>query len=168
MTRYDLSAVPPQGEYVAKQCPVRAQNDTLLPCEPLPPPPELQRRFDRGREFEGSAVEQLEQVSTEVIVAAAETEEELEASTADAMESLVSVIVGGRLPTDRAGKGVGKPDLLVVADNGGYRPVDVKHHMALEPAQADRRSLPALCSSLAEQRLEAATVDDQFWAKKRG
>ena len=166
MTRYDLSAVRPQGGYVAKQCPVRAQNDTLRPCEPLPAPPELQRRFDRGRDFEASTVERLEQVSEEVVVAAAETEEELEVSTADAMESRVSVIVGGRLPTDRAGKRVGKPDLLVVADDGGYRPVDVKHHMALEPAQADRRGLPALCSSLAEQRLEVATVDDQFWAKK--
>jgi predicted RecB family nuclease len=167
VTRYDLSAVPPQGGYVAKQCPVRVQNNALRPSEPLPPSPERQRRFDQGRGFEGSTVEHLEQVSTEVVVAAAETEEELEASTADAMESLVSVIVGGRLPTDSAGKRVGKPDLLVVADNGGYRPVDAKHHMTLEPAQDDRRGLPALCSSLAQPRLEDATVNDQYWAKKR-
>jgi len=167
MTRYDLSAVRPQGGYVAKQCPVRAQNDTVRPCEPLQASPELQRRFDQGRGFEGSTVDHLEQVSAEVVVAAAETEEELEASTADAMESRVPVIVSGRLPTDRVGKRVGKPDLLVVAGDGGYRPVDVKHHMTLEPAQADRRGLPALSSSLAEPRLEDATVNDQYWAKKR-
>jgi predicted RecB family nuclease len=167
LTRYDVSAVPPQGGYVAKQCPVRAQNDVLRPSEPLPASPELQRRFDRGREFEGSAVELLEEVLPEVVVAAAESEEELEASTADAMAGRISVIVAGRLPTDRVGKRVGKPDLLVVADDGGYRPVDVKHHMALEPAQADRRGLPALCSSLAQPRFEDAAVDGQLWARKR-
>jgi hypothetical protein len=141
--------------------------DTLRPCEPLQASPELQRRFDQGRGFEASTVDHLEQVSAEVVVAAAETEEELEVSTADAMEGRVPVIVSGRLPTDRVGKRVGKPDFLVIADDGGYRPVDVKHHMALEPADADRRGLPGLCSSLAEPRLEDATVDDQFWAKKR-
>jgi predicted RecB family nuclease len=167
VTRYDLSAVSPQGGYVAKQCPVRAQNDALRPCEPLPASPELQRRFDQGRGFEGTTVDHLEQVSAEVVVAAAETQEELETSTADAMERRVSVIVSGRLPTDHVGKRVGKPDLLVAADESGYRPVDVKHHMALEPAAADRRGLPAPCSSLAAPRLEDAIVDDQFWAKKR-
>ncbi len=162
MTRNDLSTVPPQGGYVAKQCPVRAQNNVLRPCAPLPVSPELQRRFDQGREFEGSAVERLEEVSAGVVVAAAETGSELEALTEEAMESRVSVIVGGRLPTDHVGKRVGKPDLLVVTDNGGFRPVDVKHHMALAPAEDDRRGLPALCSSLANPRLEDATVDDQF------
>lgn len=167
MTRYDLSEVPPQGGYVAKQCPVRAQNDVLRPSEPLQPPAELQRRFDQGREFEASAFERLEEDSSGVVVASAETEEELEALTADAVESHVSVIAGGRLPTDRVGKRVGKPDLLVIADGGGYRPVDVKHHMTIEAAQEDRRGLTARCSSLAEPRLEDATVDERFWAKKR-
>lgn len=165
--KYDVSAVRPQGGYVAKQCPVRAQNNVLRPSDPLPASPELQRRFDRGREFEDTAVERLEEAMPETVVAVAETEEELEAATADAMASRVSVIAGGRLPTDRTGKRVGKPDLLVLADDGGYRPVDVKHHMALEPSQPDRPGLPALCSSLAQPRFEDATVDDQFWARKR-
>ncbi|MGO9760449.1 MAG: ribonuclease H-like domain-containing protein [Solirubrobacteraceae bacterium] len=167
MRRYDVSAVRPQGGYVAKQCPVRAQNDALRPCEPLAPSPELQRRFDQGRAFEDGAVANLEAVAADVVVTTAETEEELEACTAEAVENDVSIIVGGRLPTDVEGRRVGKPDLLVAAGDGAYRPVDVKHHMALEPKDGDGRGLPALCSELARPLLEEAAVDDRFCARKR-
>jgi predicted RecB family nuclease len=167
VTQHDVSGVPSQGGYVAKQCPVRAQNNVLRPCQPLPASPELQRRFDRGREFEGGAVEQLEEAFAGILVTTAETEEQLEAVTAEAMERQVSVIVGGRLPADHAGRRVGKPDLLIAADGGGYRPVDFKHHATLEPAQAVGRGLPGLCSALAAPRLEDAMVDEEFSAKKR-
>jgi hypothetical protein len=83
-----------------------------------------------------------------VVVTTAETEEELEACTAAAVESEVSVIVGGRLPTDVEGRRVRKPDLLVAAGDGAYRPVDVKHHTALEPKDGDGRGLPACCSEI--------------------
>jgi hypothetical protein len=53
-----------------------------------------------------------------VVVATAETEEELEACTAEAVENEVSIIVGGRLPTDVEGRCVGKPGLLVAAGDG--------------------------------------------------
>jgi predicted RecB family nuclease len=112
-------------------------------------------------------VEQLEEAFAGVLVTTAETEDELEAVTVEAIERQVSVIVGGRLPADHVGKRVGKPDLLVAADGGGYRPVDFKHHAGLEPAEAASRGLPALCSTLTTPHLEDASVDGGFSAKKR-
>jgi predicted RecB family nuclease len=120
-----------------------------------------------GREFEGGAVEHLEEAFAGILVTTAETEDQLEAVTAEAMERQVSVIVGGRLPADHAGRRVGKPDLLIAADGGGYRPVDFKHHATLEPAGVVGRGLPGLCSALAAPRLEDAMVDEGFSAKKR-
>jgi predicted RecB family nuclease len=152
---------------VASQCAVRAQNNVLRPCEPLAAAPDLLRRLDRGRAFEEMAVTNLEAASENLVVTAARTENELELATASAMEQGAGVIFGGRLPTDSAGRRVGKPDLLVRDSAGGYRPVDIKHHMALEPAGTSASGMPARCSSLDAPRLGAATVDDQFRARKR-
>ena len=59
---------------------------------------------------------------------------------------------------------MGKPDLLVAAPGGGYRPVDIKHHMTLEPAEP--RSRPSTCSELARPAFEDAETDDTTRVRK--
>jgi len=170
-TRYDVSGVPPQGGYVAKQCPVRAQWDAIEPCEPLPVSAALERRFARGRQFEREIVERLLGLhgGARVIGGAADRDEEAkarrEAETLDAMRAGVPLILGGRLPADLAHRRVGEPDVLVAAANGaGYRPVDIKHHRCLG---AGPEGLPALCSELDLVAWEAAGPRPDSHARKR-
>jgi hypothetical protein len=163
--RYDVAHVPPQGGYVAKQCPVRAQWDMIRPCEPLPVSPLLERRFARGRRFEERVVARLMVVHPAAQVVAGEDRAGREAATLAAMRAGVPVIVGGRLPVDLAGRRAGEPDLLVAAAGGpGYRPVDIKHHRCLE--QTWPGGLPGLCSPLEELGWEAAQAEPGWSARK--
>src|SRR5581483_4760726 len=73
------------------------------------------------------------------------------------------LILNGRLPADTAGRRVGKPDLLLRAPSGGWRAVDVKHHMTLDAAE----DAPARISELATPALEDARDDEAFTARKR-
>lgn len=151
-TRYDISAVPPQGGYLAKRCPVKAQWDVLQPAEPLPPSPPLQRRLDRGVAFEREIVTRLIERHPSAVVITAQDPERTdavkaarEAETLQAMTDGVPLIIAGRLPTDLAGRRVGEPDLLVAVDVGSrYRPVDIKHHRSLQSTGG----VQALCSPL--------------------
>ncbi len=157
MTRHDVSQVPPQGGYIAKQCPVRAQNDVLSPASPIPISAELRRRFDRGNEFENSALAQIEDLGSSTSIAT---------SVEEAIETGVDLIVGPHLPIDHAGRRTGTPDLLVRAKAGGYRVVDIKHHILLDPVVAESESNPALCSELERPFLEDAVQDDALRARK--
>lgn len=163
-SRYDVSVVPPQGGYLAKQCPVRAQWDLIRPCEPLPVPQVLERRFEAGRRFEAEVVAELLTYHPGACVVTGEDRAEREAATAAAMAARAPVIVGGRLPQDPAGRRVGEPDLLVPAEGLGYRPVDIKHHRCLAPS-AD--GLPAYCSQVDQLTWEAAELVAGSSARKR-
>lgn len=165
-TRYDVSNVPPQGGYVAKQCPVRAQNDALRPCDPQPPSPALQRRFALGRAFEATMVTRLQAANPDLVVIAGDTPAEREAATVAAIRHGAALIVAGRLPADPVARRVGEPDLLVRAgasNSSAYRPVDVKHHRTLEALDA----VGARCSNLADPTLEAAVEEVALSARKR-
>ncbi len=196
-TRYDKSGVPPQGGYPAKQCPVRAQWDAIMPCEPAPPSPAVRRRMDRGVAFERRIVERLAGMHADlrVIPSTGERSDEdkaaREAATIEAMRTRMPLIAAGRLPVDQAGRRVGEPDLLVVAQAGGYRPVDVKHHASLSPVEQRAgqpargltaqgltargltargliaRGLTARCSTLDEPAWEAAAPSGVSVARKR-
>jgi hypothetical protein len=163
--RYDVSAVPPQGGYVAKQCPVRAQWDAVRPCDPLPVSRVAERRFARGLRFEAEVVARLAALHPDAQVVADGDRADREAATAGAMREGTPLIVAGRLPADLAGRRVGEPDLLVAAAGGsGYRPVDIKHHRCLDPGPG---GLPARCSSLDRPAWEAAEEDSGSSARKR-
>ena len=155
-TRCDTSGVPPQGGYVAKQCPVRAQWDIIRPCEPLPASPVLERRFSRGQQFEAEVAARLLALHPAAHVVPGQARTGREDATLGAMRAGRPLILGGRLPADLAGRRVGEPDLLVAAAGGpGYRPVDIKHHRCLD---AGPGAWPPRCSPLDSPVPEAAEL----------
>lgn len=162
-TRRDVSAVPLQGAYLARRCPVRAQLDVLEPVEQLPMSPAVERRAELGRAYEAQITETLLSTVPAVDLAGPDRYER-ERRTVEAMGEDAALIVGGRLPADVAGRRVGEPDLLVAAAGGGYRAVDVKRHRTVEP----KRGASVRCSMLAQPALEdAAEVADQAPRRNR-
>ena len=164
-TRYDISVVPPQGGYVARRCPVRAQLDILQPCDPLPLSPVAERRVARGIVFEAAIFSRLAEAHPLAVLLTGDNRALREKATLDAIMANADLIVDGRLPSDVAGRRVGEPDLLVRSTTGrGYRPVDVKHHRALDVA--GEGSTPALCSTLASPALESSAPDSEKTPRK--
>jgi predicted RecB family nuclease len=164
-TRFDISSVPLQGGYVAKQCPVRAQNDVIVPVEPLPPTPFQERLFKAGRDFEAELFSELAALHSDAVLIT-EHGADAEAATLRAMQRRTPLILAGRLPSDDAGRRVGKPDILIAAGSGGYRAVDVKHHMAVQPEPPTRQGMPAIISPLVAPTRETAAVEVASSARK--
>jgi predicted RecB family nuclease len=172
-TRYDVSVIPPQGGYPAKQCPVRAQWDVIRPADPLPPTPLVERRWALGVAFEQAVVADLLTSHPGACLipvtdhADPAGKASREAATLQAMRAGTPLIIGGRLPADGAGRRVGEPDLLVAArraDRIRYRPVDVKHHRTLRNAVGDQ---PATCSPLDQPWHENAAPNQSATARRR-
>jgi predicted RecB family nuclease len=164
-TRYDVSAVAMQGGYVAKQCPVRAQWDAVVPCQPLPTSPAVERRFTRGRHFETDILASLVELHRDAAVVAPSDATAEEAATMGAMVGGAPLVLGGRLPADLSARRVGRPDVLVRACHStGYRAVDVKHHQTLEATSPN--GLPSWRSPLSSPGWEHAALADGFSARK--
>ena len=162
-TRHDVREVPLQGGYIAKRCPVRIQNDVLLPSEPVPLGPEVLWRMEQGIAFEVDVIEELRRLARPDWVF---VDYELErpaavAATVAAMEAGAALIAGGWLPPDVAGRRSGKPDLLIRGVEG-YLPVDVKNHLTLEMADDGE----AFVSPLAHPFFEAGEARDS-WGVRR-
>ena len=166
-TRYDVTSVPVQGGYVAKQCPVRAQNDAIHPAEPEMVSAFTQRLFDHGNAFEADVLAEVVRLHPDSVLIDAPDSAAREDATAAAMAAGATPILGARLPADPVGRRVGRPDLLVASPTGGYRPVDIKWHQNLEVSTGGASQLPGLCSDLSTLAQERATVDADFAARKR-
>ena len=149
----------------ATRCPVRAQNDAIVPAEPLGPTRFGERLLERGRDFEAEIFSELIALHGDAIVVA-EQAEDAQGATLEAMRRGAPLILAGRLPSDYAGRRVGRPDVLVAAPGGGYRAVDVKCHMAVVPEPPGGHGMPALLSPLAAPALETAVLDGASSAKK--
>ena len=129
----EFGLVPLQGSYVAKRCPVvvQLQYDDSLEVEAVPLTEPEQARADAGIAFEQvifSAILDLHTTATAVVDGGARTNRQ--EATLSAMVSGPSIVLGGWLPDDPAGRRTGQPDVLVRLDDG-WAPIDVKHHGVL-------------------------------------
>ena len=133
-----ISLVPLQGSYVARRCPVVAQleTDTSLGDSQVPLTEAEQIRVDRGRAFEEQVFDALQNFHgsrAALIEQSSKADQQL--ATTTALDSDVSIVLGGWLPDDHQSRRTGKPDILIRLDDG-WVPVDVKHHAIVSASRA--------------------------------
>jgi predicted RecB family nuclease len=163
-----------QGAYFAKQCPERVQLDVLRPCEPAEDSLFRRQLARQGDEFEAQTFDEIEAGLPEAMVLEGDPYDRAawEQSTMAALSEGVSVVVGGRLPTDTVGRRTGEPDLLVRVDSdssearASYLPVDVKGHLVLKAAATEHEGT-ALVSAVTAPRKSEASVDPDSDARWR-
>ena len=164
-TRHDVSMVVPQGAYVAGRCPVRSQWDILRPCEPLPGSQVAERRAEHGRSFEREIRAKLVLLHPGAVAIDVDDRTERELATIAAVREGAGVILGGRLPTDLAGRRVGEPDVLLrVEGSHSYRAIDVKAHQTHDRALT---GVEAIGSSLGAPGPKTGEARPGRWARKR-
>ena len=156
--------IRPRDSSFAKTCPHRVQLDVLQPCEPLPDPPFLQMLFRAGDKHEDDTFAALFDGVEGAVVIDAEDLDAREWQTMQAVQSGTLVIAGGRLTVDHESHRVGQPDLLVRHD-GGYLPIEVKSHKALDRVRKEGTGT-ALVSDLTTPFLDAAVTDTERNARR--
>ena len=166
-TRYDVSTVRSQGGYVARRCPVRAQNDALLPGEAAPPDPFAERLIARGVAFQADVVAEILRLHPVAVAVEEAAGQARRAASETALADGASPIVSASLPEDAAGRRVGTPDLLVAATGGGYRAIDIKSHQTLEVSEGRSTEFEGLCAGLDSLTRETAVPDPDLAAKRR-
>lgn len=172
--RLDVSVVPHQGGYIAKQCPVVAhlRYDPTNAATRVPAPEALEHRFEAGRLFEAEIFAELSALHPDVVIFEPDPRD-LIGPTVAAMQDGAALILGGQLPNDDVGRRVGKPDVLVrvegsseVGVDWSYVPVDVKNHATLQ-STASGAFGPARCSSLDSLTPAEASASEERWARRR-
>ncbi len=158
--------ITPRNASFAKACPQRVQLDVLRPCEPLPPPPFLEKLFRAGHDYEDQTNEGLCADVEGARLIEVEDPDAREWQTTQAVTGGARVVAGGRLPVDHEAHRVGEPDLLVLDDGPagstdsmrGYLPVDVKSHKVLDGARKPGAG-NALVSALDAPFFDVAAAD---------
>lgn len=153
----------PLGSYVAKRCPRRVQLDIVQPVEQIPAADDVMMRMEAGLEFEELVTGFLRENagSDWVFITEGAFSDEIDA-TLQAVESRAPVIVNSRLPSDFEQFRSGAPDLMVW-DDGGYLPIDVKHHKTVDEGEglmASSLDAPFLSDAVPEPRGLRASKDD--------
>ncbi|QXC61108.1 ribonuclease H-like domain-containing protein [Aquihabitans sp. G128] len=167
--RSDVSTVPPQGDDVAKRCPLRVQFDVHPPFDTTRAEPSSvdRLRIDDSVTF-GDRIfaELLAAHPGAVRVPPDGTAAEREAATAAALAQGAPLVLGGRLPVDEVGRRRGGPDVLVRAERRpdgrwAYHPLAVRHRLVLDAGQPPTPDAAAVVAPLASPAHADARTDPE-------
>lgn len=148
--------------YDAKRCARRIHNEwnPTVEAAPWEAPPELQLRFDAGREFEDEVVAELKDAlgpERYVDLRDRRGKQSTIDATVAAMDAGAAVIIGGWLPDDVTGGRSGRPDLLL-RRGSGYVPADIKGHLMTRDAKRGKLTRSQLMAPATTEELEGRAV----------
>lgn len=175
--RLDVSGVPPRGGYVARRCPLRVQYEVFPPVgvEPGRPADVERLRAEARAAFRSEVLDEIRSLHPNSV-----TIDDRQSATMQVGQTLVAmgegvpVVIGGRLPTDVAGRREGRPDLLVRGERRpdrawAYHPVDVRNHRTLDMVDPEEPANGATVSTLGAPWLaSASTAPDKTTRSQHG